>query len=66
MPHVVIDARGVRPIALDGDEIKPLAFDQLARDPLPHAIELGRSVRRLAEQHDARIADSLQHRLEVD
>ena len=66
MPDVVVDARGIRPIALDGDEGKSLVLDQLARDPLAHAVELRGAVRRLADENHARIADPLQHRCEVE
>ncbi len=65
MPDVVIDPRGVRPVALDGDKGEPFPLDQLARNSRPHAIELGRAVRRLAEKHDPRVADPPQQRCQV-
>jgi hypothetical protein len=57
MANVMIDACSIRPIALDGDEGKSLALDELAGDALAHPIEFGRAMRRLAEENHARIAD---------
>src|SRR5208282_4428916 len=65
MPNVMINTRGVRPIALDGDEGEPLLLDELARNALAHAIELRGAMCCLAEQDDARITDPPQQRIEV-
>ena len=66
MPDIVVDTRGIRPIAFDGDKAKALLYDQFARDPLAHPIEFRGSMRRFAEQHDACIADSFKQRAEID
>ena len=66
MPHIVIDARGIRPIAFDGDEVEPLLDDQFARDALAHPVEFGSAVACLAEQHDARVADPFEQRGKID
>ena len=58
MPNIMVDARGIRPIAFDGDEAESLLDDQFARDALAHPIEFRGAMRRFAEQHDARVADS--------
>ncbi len=65
MPNVMIDTRRVRPVALDGDERKPLSLDQFARNALTHTIELRRAMRCLTEENDAGVADTAQQRLEV-
>src|SRR6516225_6698354 len=31
MPYVVVDARGIRPVTLDGDEAEPLFYNQFPR-----------------------------------
>src|SRR6185437_13203171 len=64
--HIVIDARGIRPITLDGDEAKSLLLDQLARDPLTHAIKLRRSMRGFAQENHACVTDPAQHGFEID
>ena len=60
MPHVMIDARGIRPVALDGDEAEPLLDNQLAGDALAHPVKFRSAVGCLAEQDDPRIADPFQ------
>ena len=47
--NVVVDASGVGPVGLDGDEVETTALNQALRDLGAHAIELARPVRRLAE-----------------
>ena len=49
MPNVVIDTRGIRPVALDGNKMETLLDDQFARDALAHAIEFGSAVSGLAQ-----------------
>ena len=66
MPDVVIDASRVGPVALNGDEGESVVLNQRAGDPLAHAIKFRSPMRCLAEQHYARIPDSLQHRAELD
>ena len=39
VPHIMIDARGVGPVAFDGDEVEALLQNQFARDRLAHAVE---------------------------
>ena len=61
---VVVDARGVGPVGLDRDELEAAPLDELLRDAGAHPIELARPVGRLAEQHDARVADALEERVD--
>ena len=65
MPHVLIDARGIGPVGLDRNQREAAAHDELAGNARAHAVELRGPVRRLAEQHHARVADALQQRVEV-
>ena len=65
MPHIVIEARYIRPIPFDGDETKSLSAYQLLRDTFAHAIKLGGAVGRFSKQHDLRVADPLQQRVEL-
>ena len=62
---VAVDAIGVRPVGLDGDGGEPLLADQPLGDLGALAVELVRPVRRLAEQHEARVADQIQQRVVV-
>ena len=66
VPHVMIDARGIRPVRLDGNKAKALLDDQIARDPFAHPVEFGSAVGCLAEQHDARRPDPFHQRIEID
>ena len=61
----MVDAGRVGPVGLGGNDVEALRFDQPLRDPCPHAIEFGRSVTGLADQHDTRVADPMQERLEI-
>ena len=65
MPHIMVETRHVGPIPFDGDKAKPLARYQLLRDALAHAVEFRGAVGRFSEQHDFRVADPLQQRVEV-
>jgi hypothetical protein len=62
--YVVADARRIGPVGFDGDELEPAACDELARKTRSHPVKLARSVRRLAEQNQARIADPLDERVD--
>ena len=66
MPNIVVDACSIRPIAFDGDKAEPLLDDQFARDALTHPIEFRGPMRRLAEQHDARVAHPFEQRAKID
>ena len=55
--HVAVDAVGVRPVGLDRHGRKAFLFDEPLRDLRALAVELVRAVRRLAEQHEPRVAD---------
>ena len=65
MPHIMIDARGIRPVALNGDEAEPLLDYQLAGDAIAHPVEFRSAVGCLAEQDDTGIADPFQQRAEI-
>ena len=58
MPHVMVNTGGVGPVRLDRHEPKTLFHDQFAGDPLAHPVEFRGTVGRLAQQHNARRADS--------
>ncbi len=60
-----IDPRSIGPVALDGDKRKAFLSDQRARDALAHAVELRCAVCGFAQQHDTRIANALQQRLQL-
>ena len=62
--HVVVNAGGVGPIGLDSDDVEAFALDERLGDPRAHPIELGGPVRRLSEEHDAGVADSIHQRVE--
>ena len=66
MPNIIVDACRIRPIAFDGDKAEPLLDDQFARDALTHPIEFRGPMRRLAEQHDARVAHPFEQRAKID
>ena len=61
-----VDARGIRPVTLDGDEAEPLFYNQFPRDPLAHPIEFRGAMGRLPEQYDARVADPFKQGTEID
>ena len=64
MPHVMIDARGIRPVRLDGDEPKSLLDDQLAGDALAHPVEF--DVPCVASPSSTtRASDPVQQRVEI-
>src|ERR1019366_3103277 len=62
--HVVVDPGSVGPVALHRDEVEASTGDELARDARAHAVELARAMRRLAQQDEARVADSIDERVE--
>lgn len=47
--HVIVDARCIRPIGLDRNEVEAASPDQLTADMRPHAVELATAVASLAE-----------------
>jgi hypothetical protein len=63
--HVAIHTVAVGPVALYGDEREALLADQALADARAPLVVLGGTVRRLAQQHVARVADALQQRVEV-
>ena len=54
---VTVDAIRVGPVGLDGDRIEALLPDQPLGDLGAFPVELVRTVRRLADQHEAGVAD---------
>lgn len=48
VPDIAVDLRRVGPVCLDRHDVETFLFDQLARDPGAHAVELGGAVRCLA------------------
>ena len=72
-PDPPVRAIRVRPVRLDGDDVEAFSNDERFGELRPRAIELVRSVRRLADEDDARVADyvdertkSVRRRLEPD
>ena len=63
--HVAVDAVGVGPIGLDRDGREAFLLDEPLRDLGALAVELVRAVGRLAEQHEARVADQVHERVVV-
>ena len=62
---VAVDAVGVGPISLDRDGRKAFLLDKPLRDLGALVVELVRAVGRFAEQHEARVADSIHERVVV-
>jgi hypothetical protein len=56
---VAVHARRGRPVGLDGDAARAAALDEPARELGAQRVELVRPVRRLAEQHEPRVADEV-------
>ena len=61
MPDVAIDPRRIGPVCLDCHDIESMPLDQPAGDLRPGAVELRGAVGRLAQQHDASIAEAVKH-----
>ncbi len=61
---VVVDAGGVRPVCLDGDEVEATTRDELFRDPGAHPIELAGPVRGLAEENEPRASDAFEQSIQ--
>src|SRR3990170_1486705 len=62
---VAIYLIAIRPVALDGDEAEAFFRDEALRDLGSPRIELRRAVGRLAQQHEASVADGLEERIQV-
>ena len=58
--NVLVDAIRIRPVCLHRDCRESFLLNEALRDLSPLPIELVRSVRRLAKQDEARIADEFQ------
>ena len=65
MTHVIVDAGRIGPVGLGSNDAETLGFDEPLRDACSHAVELGCSVTGLTDQHDTRVADPMQERLEI-
>ena len=63
--HVTVDARRVRPIAFDGNEVEALAFDEFARNACAHPIELRSAVGCLPKEHDPGVPDAIEQGRQV-
>src|SRR6185312_16513592 len=63
--RVAIYAVTVGPVAFGRDEREAVVLDQALGDLHSPRVELGRPVRRLAEQDELRVADEVDQRVEV-
>ena len=61
--HESIDPVRVRPVGFHGNRGKPFLADQPPGDVRPLAVELVGPMRRFAQEHDARVADTLNQRI---
>ena len=62
---VAVDACGVGPIRLDGNDAEPVLFDQAARDRRAGSVELRRAMSRFPEEDDLRIREAVETRAEL-
>ena len=62
--HPAIHAIRIRPVRLHGHEIESLVDDQRLGQLGAGLVELVRAVRGFADQHEARVADGVEHRTE--
>ena len=58
--HVAVDACGVGPIRLDGDDFEPVLFNQAARDRCAGLVEFRRAMARLPEKDNLRIRKTVE------
>ena len=66
MADVGVDALGVGPVGLGGDDTEPFLLDERACNPGAEAVELARPVARLPDADHAAVADPVEERAEVD
>ena len=57
--HIGVIDRGIRPIGFDRDDIEAVLLDQHRSNRRAGVVELGRAMRRLAEQHHALMGEAL-------
>src|SRR5439155_21998836 len=57
---VTVDPRRIGPVGLDRDDGEAMIDDQALRDRGAGTVELRGAVRRLAEQHDPRVAEPVE------
>jgi hypothetical protein len=62
--HIAVDARRIWPVGLDRNNIEAVRGDQMPRDRGAGTVKFGAAMRRLAKQHDARIAETVEQRAE--
>jgi len=60
--HVAVDACGVGPIRLDGDDFEPVFFNQAARDRCAGLVEFRRAMARLPEKDNLRVRKTVETR----
>ncbi len=58
--HVAVDACGVGPIRLDGADIKPMLFNQVARDRCAGFVKFRRAMARLTEKDEFRVRKAVE------
>jgi hypothetical protein len=63
--HPPIQSTHVGPVGFDGDGVETLLLEQPLRDARALVVELVAAVRRLAEEHEARVADPIEERVVV-
>ena len=57
---IAVDPRRIGPVSLDRDDGKAMMLDQPARDRRTRGVEFGGAMRRLAQQHDLRVAEAVE------
>ena len=65
MAHISINARGVGPVRLDGDEIKAVMADKPLGDRGAGTIEFRGPVGGFSEEHNARICEAIEEQGEL-
>src|SRR5688572_5697817 len=63
MTHPPVDAIRIRPVRFDRHDIETFARDEGLRHLCADLVELMSAVRRLADQHETRIADGFEQRI---
>jgi hypothetical protein len=62
-PDERVDAQCIGPVGLDDDGIEASLGDEPLGDPCAIAIDLAAAMRRLAQEHEARVADGAEERI---
>ena len=65
MPDIMVDTRGIRPIAFDRHKLEAFRRDQLAGDPIAHAIEFRGSMACFTKKHNLCVTDPRHQSIEL-